>query len=217
MKITFYSFLILIIVIISVSCKPSDLEIEIYTSDIESASEGEVAEVPVKVKLNLRGKDKKNELPKAKKIVQKYLPSDSKIEIIKGKYGQVMAIESEIPLGTNSSLKKYLKKNKRLVMIVYDKGTLTLKPTGALKKLDKELSSLNFMLGAELPAADTTFRIVSDSKKKVNISATAVYLENKPYLHFAKDLKKRKSVEIVFSGGSGSVYKTISPHVIVKF
>ena len=139
MKITFYSFVILIIVIITVSCKPSDLEIEIYTSDIKSASEGEVAEVPVKVKLKLRGEDKKNELPKAKKMVLKYLSSDSTIEIIKGKYGEIMSIESEIPLGTTSALKKYLKKNKRLVMIVYDKGTLTLKKTGLLKKLDKDL------------------------------------------------------------------------------
>jgi hypothetical protein len=73
------------------------------------------------------------------------------------------------------------------------------------------------MLGAKLPASNTAFRIVSDSKKKVNISATAVFSEKKPYLHFSKDIKKRKSVVIDFKGGDSSVYSEIAPHFSVKF
>ena len=86
-----------------------------------------------------------------------------------------------------------------------------------LQKLDKELSKINFMLGLELPAKNTSFRVVSDSKKKVDIRATAVFSEKKPYLHFSKDLKKRKSVVIDFKGGEESVYSEISPHFNVKF
>ena len=65
---------------------------------------------------------------------------------------------------------------------------VTLQPTETLEKLDKELSKINFMLGVELPASNTSFRVVSDSKGKVNVSATAVFSEKKPYLHFEKDI-----------------------------
>ena len=91
------------------------------------------------------------------------------------------------------------------------------KPTETLSKLDDELSNINFMLGAEIPAKNTAFRIVSDSKGKVNVSATAVFSEKKPYLHFSKDIKKRKSVVIDFKGGDGSVYSEIAPIFGVKF
>ena len=94
---------------------------------------------------------------------------------------------------------------------------VTLKPTETLTKLDNELSKINFMLGVEVPAKNTAFRIMSDSKGKVNVSATAVFSENKPYLHFSKDIKKRKSVVIDFKGGDGSVYSEIQPIFNVKF
>ena len=94
---------------------------------------------------------------------------------------------------------------------------VTLQPTETLKKLDKELSNINFMLGVELPAKDISFRVVSDSKDKVNVSATAVFSEKKPYLHFEKGIKKRKSIVIDFKGGDGSVYSEIAPTFGVKF
>ena len=200
-----------------VSCKPSDVEIEIYTSDIESASDGEVVEVPLKVSFSLMGEDKDNELPDAKKLALKYMPGDSEIEISKGTFGQVMTIVSSIPLGSKSALSKFLQKNPRIAMVVVENGIVKFLPTKTIKKLDKKLSKINFMMGAELPAKNTSFRVVSDSKKKVNISATAVFSEKKPYLHFSKDLKKRKSVVIDFKGGAESVYSEISPTFGVKF
>ena len=69
-----------------VGCKPDNLEIEVYTSDIESASDGEVVEVPLKATFKLMGEDKDNQLPKAKKLALKYMPSDSEIKISKGDY-----------------------------------------------------------------------------------------------------------------------------------
>ena len=41
--------------------------------------------------------------------------------------------------------------------------------------------------------------------------------EKKPYLHFSKDLKRRKSVVIDFKGGDESVYSEIAPHFSAKF
>ena len=166
-----------------------------YTSDIESASEGEVVEVPIKATFSLMGEDKENQLPEAKKIALKYMPSDSEIEITKGTFGQVMTIVSSIPLGSSTELSKFLQQNPRIAMVVVENGMVTLQPTETIEKLDKELSKINFMLGLELPAKNTSFRVVSDSKKKVNIMATAVFSEKKPYLHFSKDIKKRKSVK----------------------
>ena len=216
MKITFYFCITFFISMMIVGCKPDNLEIEIYTSDIESASDGEVVEVPLKATFRLMGEDKENQLPKAKKLALEYMPSDSEIEISKGTFGQVMTIVSSIPLGSKSALSKFLQKNPRIAMIVVENGIVKFLPTKTIKELDKKLSKINFMMGAELPAKNTSFRIASDSKKKVNISATAVFSEKKPYLHFTKDLKKRKSVVIDFKGGDISVYSEIAPHFSIK-
>ena len=216
MKTKLYFLIIVSISIVIGGCKPDKLEIEVYTSDIESASEGEVVEVPLKSTFSLMGEDKENQLPDAKKIALKYMPSDSEIEISKGDYGQVMTVVSSIPLGSDSALKKFLQQNPRIAMVVVENGEVTLKPTETLSKLDKELSGINFMLGAETPAKNTAFRIVSDSKGKVNISATAVFSEKKPYLLYSKDVKRRKSIELKFMGGDGSVYKEIPPQFFVK-
>ena len=217
MKKVLPSLTILLFALIIISCKPSNLEVEVYTSDIESASEGEVVEVPLKATFSLMGEDTENQLPEAKKIALKYMSSDSEIEISKGTFGQVMTIVSSIPIGSSTALSKFLQQNPRIAMVVVENGMVTLQPTETIEKLDKELSKINFMLGLELPAKNTSFRVVSDSKKKVNISATAVFSEKKPYLHFSKDIKKRKSVVIDFKGGNGSVYSEIAPQFSVKF
>ena len=217
MKKLFYSLIVFFFALIIMSCKPSTLEVEVYTSDIESASEGEIVEVPIKATFSLMGEDKENQLPLAKTKALKYMPSDSEIEISKGTFGKVMTIVSTIPLGNSSSLKKFLQQNPRIAMVVFEKGMVKLQPTETIGKLDKELSKINFMLGLELPAKNTSFRVVSDSKKKVKITATAVFSEKKPYLHFSKDLRRRKSVVIDFKGGDESVYSEIAPKFSVKF
>jgi hypothetical protein len=50
----------------------------------------------------------------------------------------------------------------------------------------------------------------------MNISAIAVFSEKKPYLLYSKDVKRRKSIELKFMGGDGSVYKEIPPQFSVK-
>jgi len=216
MKVISIIFSFIIIIVMS-GCKPDKLEIEIYTSDIESASDGEIVEVPLRASFGLLGEDEENQLSLAKSIALKYMPSDSEIEISEGDFGKVMTVVSSIPLGSNSALNQFLQQNPRVAKIVVENGVITLKQTETLTKLDNELSDINFMLGAKLPASNTAFRIMSDSKGKVNVSATAVFSENKPYLHFSKDIKKRKSVVIDFKGGGDSVYSEIAPQFGVKF
>ena len=199
------------------ACKPDSIEIEVYTSDIKSVANGEVLEVPLKASFNLMGEDKENQLPKAKIIALKYLPSDSEVQIAKGTYGKVMSVVTTIPIGNKTGIQEYLKKNSRLAAVLVEGGTVKILPTlAALKNLNKELSTINFMLSVNLPARSTTFRLVSDTKEKMNISAIAVFSEKKPYLIYSKDVKRRKSIELKFMGGSGSVYKEIPPQFSVK-
>ena len=73
------------------------------------------------------------------------------------------------------------------------------------------------MLGFELPADDTNFRVISDSRNDVSVLATAVFVSEKPYLYFEKILKKRGEAEIVFKGGSDSVYSEIYPEIYFYF
>ena len=169
-----------------------------YTSDIKSVANDEVLEVPLKASFNLMGEDKENQLPKAKIIALKYLPSDSEVQIAKGTYGKVMSVVTTIPIGNKTGIQEYLKKNSRLAAVLVEGGTVKILPTpAALKKLNNELSTINFMLSVNLPARSTTFRLVSDTKEKMNISAIAVFSEKKPYLLYSKDVKRRKSIDIV--------------------
>ena len=72
------------------------------------------------------------------------------------------------------------------------------------------------MLSLDLPAEETTFRVSSDSRKLVEVLATAVFVSKKPYLQFSKELNRRDSVEITFSGKEGSVYSEIPPRLLVR-
>ena len=101
-------------------------------------------------------------------------------------------------------------------MVVLEGNKVKFSPSSTLKKLNKELRPINMMLSVDVPADSTVFRITGDSKDKMNISATAVFSEKKPYLQFAKDVKRRKSVEIEFKGGKDSIYHEIPPHFLIK-
>ena len=57
-----------------------------------------------------------------------------------------------------------------------------------------------------MPAKNTAFRIVSDSKGKVNVSAIAVFSEKKPYLQFFKRYVEFRLINI-------DIVRTIGEHV----
>jgi len=212
-----YAFFTLFALIVLSACKPNSIEIEVYTSDIKSVANGEVLEVPLKASFRVMGEDKENQLPKAKNIALKYLSSDSEIQISKGTFGKVMSVVTTVPIGNKTGIQEYLKKNSRLAAVFVEGGTVKILPTPAvLKKLNKELSAINFMLSVNLPPSSTTFRIIGDTKEKMNISAIAVFSEKKPYLLYSKDVKRRKSIVLEFMGGDGSVYKEIPPQFSVK-
>jgi hypothetical protein len=201
------------------SCSPSVVDLSLYTTDIEAASEGEVFEVPVRASFTMYSDDD-GELDTATIIAEKYLAPDSVFSKSSTDYSETLVIETTIPIGTLENLQTYLGSNNRVaVLVVENTGELeiSLKSTDYADALNSELSDVNFMLGFELPGEATNFRVISDSRNNVQVDATAVFVSEKPYLYFSKELERRDEAEIVFKGTSGSVYSEINPIIYVNF
>ena len=202
------------------SCAPSDVDLVIYTTDVDAVLDGDIVEVPIKASFTLYSDDEDGDLDRATAIAEKYLSKDSIFSQSSGDWGETLVIETTIPMGTLENLQNYLASNNRVaVIIVEDIGEieLSLNPTEYADALNSELSDINFMLGFELPADSTNFRIISDSRNDVQIDATAVFVSEKPYLYFSKTIKKRGEAEIVFKGTSDSVYNEIYPVVYISY
>ena len=211
--------LLLLAIFIS-SCAPSDVDLVVYTTDVDAVLDGDIVEVPIKASFTLYSDDEDGDLDRATAIAEKYLSKDSIFSQSSGDWGETLVIETTIPMGTLENLKNYLASNNRVaVIIVEDIGEieLSLNPTEYADALNSELSDINFMLGFELPADSTNFRIISDSRNDVQIDATAVFVSEKPYLYFSKTIKKRGEAEIVFKGTSDSIYNEIYPVVYISY
>ena len=203
------------------ACTPSVVDISLYTTDVEVALEGEIVEVPVRASFTTYSDDDDGDLEKATIIAEKYLSPDSVFSQSTGDWGETLVIETTIPLGTLDNLNSYLESNTRIAVLlveVDESGNwidVTFRPIDFASALNSELSDINFMLGFELPAADTNFRVISDNKNEIAVYATAVFVSQKPYLYFEKILKKRDEAEIVFKGSSDSVYSEIYPFISI--
>jgi len=221
LNINFYkSISILLFAFLLSSCSPSVVDLSLYTTDIKAA-QGEVIEVPVRASFTLYSEDD-GELDRASSIAEKYLSKDSIFSQSSSDWGETLVIETTIPIGTLENLKNYLVSNNRVAVLLVDANTngeveVSLRPTDYANALNSELSDINFMLGFELPGDTTNFRIISDSRNDVIVDATAVFVSEKPYLHFSKTLKRRGEAEIVFKGSSDSVYSEIYPVVYINY
>jgi len=214
------SISILLFALLLSSCSPSIVDLSLYTTDIKAA-QGEVIEVPVRASFTLYSEDD-GELDRASSIAEKYLSKDSIFSQSSSDWGETLVIETTIPIGTLENLQNYLVSNNRVAVLLVDANTngeveVSLRPTDYANALNSELSDINFMLGFELPGDTTNFRIISDSRNDVIVDATAVFVSEKPYLHFSKTLKRRGEAEIVFKGSSDSVYSEIYPVVYINY
>ena len=215
-KLKFCVGLFLGIVFLS-ACTPSVLDISLYTTDVEVALEGEIVEVPVRASFTTYSDDEDGDLERATIISEKYISADSVFSQSSGDWGETLVIETTIPLGTLDNLSTYLESNNRVAVLLvevdeeYGSVDVSVRPTDFASALNSELSDINFMLGFELPADDTNFRVISDSRNDVGVYATAVFVSEKPYLYFEKILKRRGGAEIVFKGSTDSFYSEIYP------
>jgi len=211
---------ILCATLLLVGCKPEMMNIEVYTSDIELAAKGELFEVPVQVEFSLLGDDEDGTLDRVISASKKYLSPDSSFSRSKGMMGDRLVIDTKVPLGNAAALSDFLSKNNRLAYIEVSKDDdarfVFIDKTNNLISFHRELQSMNMLLGLDLPSAKTIIRVSSDSRKPVNIYATAVFVSKKPYLHFEKSLNRREAIELEFSGSEGSVYSEIYPTFAIQ-
>ena len=145
----------------------------------------------------------------AKNKTMPFLSKDSSMELSKATFGKTLTIKTKFPLGKKSVLED--KEPNALFHIVAQDNRVFVEPTDSLKKLNKSLKEISFGLDVDLPPTRTIFRVISDSRKDFNLSAIAVFSDNKAYLQFEKTLKRRDSVEVEFRGDEGSVYGEINP------
>lgn len=202
-------------------CKPREINTTIYTSDVQIAYSDEVIEVPLLISFSLFGEDKQDILDKVISASKTYLSPDSIFSKSKASMGDKLVIETKIPMGNSELLSKFLQNNNRLATLLIsntDQNSfqVSLEKTRYTSVFDAELYNINIMMGLELPAKKTIFRISSDSRKPVEVSALAVFVSQKPYLKYTRTLDRRGFVEIEFSGSDGSVYSEIPPVINIS-
>ncbi len=223
MKRIFIRLILIFSLFLLSACKPDDLDIDIYTSDIEAALRGEIIEIPINVSFSILGEDKENLLPQAVEVAKQYLSKDSEFSQSKGDFGEHLVIKTKIPIGKLDKLESHLNDNPYPAVISVTPGneqnhhTLELFTTKTTSELDKQLNKINYALGVKLPANRTNFNIISDSKVKINVYAYAVFVLKKPNLFLRKELNKRDSIKITFTGGDGSVYSEIAPILYIDY
>ena len=199
------------------ACNPDKMEIEVYTSDIQKASSEGVVKLPLTATFSMMGEDTEGILPKAKAVAQRYLNDKAEFKFSKGEWGDVMVVKCTIPMGTPPALKAYLAKYRRPLALTIDKSTISLEKTEHFDRLSQDLSGINMMLDAQLPAKSTMIRFVGDLEKGPEIMAIAVFSDNKPELIFRQAVHRRQNVEIDYRGGAESVYSELPPQFAFEF
>ena len=207
----FFSFLLLFG---SMGCKPDKLSLEVYSSDVEIAASGkEIIDIPIKVEFSLLGDDEEGLLDRVIATSGKYLSPDSTYSKSKAMFGEQLVIQTKIPMGTSSALSQSERRLANLVVApgIMQRFRLDLHKTKALDDLANELGDINLMLGLELPADESVFRVISDSRVPITVSGIAVFVSKKPHLIFQHQLDRRESIELVYKGGEASIYSEVPP------
>ena len=195
-------------------CKPDKLSLEVYSCDVEIAASGkEIIDIPIKVEFSLLGDDEEGLLDRVIATSGKYLSPDSTYTKSKAMFGEQLVIQTKIPMGTASALSR---SESRLANLVVGPGIsqrfrLDFHKTKALDTLARELGNINLMLGLELPADESVFRVISDSRVPVTVSGIAVFVSKKPHLILQHQLDRRESIELVYKGGEASIYSEVPP------
>lgn len=213
-----YVLAILSISVLLSGCKPDKFNTTIYTSDVDIAFTDEVIEVPIVASFSLLGEDDQGIIDRVITASKRFLSPKSNFSKSSTMMGERLVIETKIPMGSVKLLSKYLQNNKRLAALVVSKNNaikdtyeISLEKTSYTSNFSTILNNINILLELDLPAKESIFRITSDSRKPIEVSALAVFVSKKPYLIYSKKLERRDFVEIEFSGEEGSVYSEVSP------
>ena len=218
-----FKLLGLIIFLLAFSgCKPEEILLNVYSTDVVAAADGELIQVPLTAKFSLFGDDDDKTLERVVEITKGFLHKDTKFTRSKTDYSEVLVVETFIPMGKTSELSNFFSNSAALAYleVIENKETsdfeITLLDSQNIEDLNRALKGLNLILGFELPAANTTIRVISDSRKKIWVGADAVFVSEKPYLYFEADLQRRDEVNVVYKGGADSIWSGVSPVFYIK-
>ena len=212
----FVSILSIVLLFVFLGCKPDRIEVEIFTSDVQQVSTGGIVEVPLTAIFSLIGEDTGGNLPKASAVAKHYLNEDAEFKISKGDWGDVLVVKCNIPMGTESSINSYIADNRRPLAFVVDGSSVMLKNTQHIGSLNRELSGVNMMLDLDMPAESTIVRVIGDMAEAPQLTAIAVFVDEKPELIFKKSIERRKTVEFEFNGEDASVYSEVPVQFFIE-
>jgi hypothetical protein len=203
-------------------CKPEEILLNVYSTDVAAAADGELVQVPLTAKFSLLGDDDDKTLERAVEITKRFLHKDTKFTRSKTDYSEVLVVETFIPMGKTSELLNFFSNAAALAYLELLENKekndfeITLLGSQNIEELNRALKGLNLMLGFELPATNTTIRVISDSRKNVWVGADAVFISEKPYLYFEADLKRRDEVNVVYKGGADSIWSGVAPVFYIR-
>ena len=205
----FVSILSIVLLSVFPGCKPDKIEVEIYTSDVQQVSTGDIVEIPLTAIFSLIGEDTSGNLPRASAVAKHYLNENAEFKISKGDWGDALIVKCKIPMGTEASINSYLANNRRPLAFVVDGSSVMLKSTQHIGSLNRELSGINMMLDLDMPAKSTIVRLIGDMTESPQLTAIAVFVDEKPELVLKKSIKRRETVEFEFNGEDASVYSEV--------
>lgn len=207
-KLNRYLFIVMLPVLLS-ACNPDYAIVEIYTSDVQLAKEGEVIEVPAQFKFETFGEGEQDSLKKATEIAKLYLPKDTEYSMSESSMGSVLVVDTTIPMGTSSAVGDYVRSTRSPLYVEVSGDVIYLRESFYLEEFSTAIEGIDFMMSLDMPASQTTIRVVSDSRDLQNVGAIAVFVSEQAHLLYEKQIKRRESVNMVFKGASDSVYSSV--------
>jgi hypothetical protein len=207
---------IVIICFSLISCNPDSIEMEIYSSDIKDALT-KVILIPATIAFNTYSNSDDESTQSTIEIAKKYLGDDTQIMNVKADFGSNLVIKCKIPMSTREKIDSYVQEKMNPFALIIDGSKITFDKTIGFEIMNKEISNNNMMMSIDMPSKKTIFRIVGDNSNAPNISAVAVFVDDKAELQYSGKLDKRSSIKMLFNGDSSSVYSQIAPQFNITF
>ncbi len=193
-------------------CSPDELEISILTSDVQKAQSGSYGMASATATFESEMSDVKGKFTQIRSKVMPYLGKSGKMNL----RGNKIIVKFDIPV-VPRKFSGALEATP-LAKLVLDGDKLKLESTSRLKALNRELSDIDFSLGADLKAKHLIFNMSCDTPAPCKVKATAVFIDGEPKVAYATSVADGDSVDIEFRcGGESSIYSKLDPFVeIVK-
>jgi len=187
------------------------MEVSLDSRAICDVAKGEVAHADVVVSFANEQDSVKEKLPKIREVVKPYLGKSGKLTM----RGDKITANFKVPFASKEKVAS--SSEKAVAKLVLDNGRLKLQETPYLKALNRDLAAIDFSIDVDLKAKHLVYKIVGDESTNCTVTATAVFVDGEPHIHFAKQLAADDSVDIEFRCDTdASVWHQITPYIEIK-